>query len=115
LVIVDIIMPGMAGLQLFEIVRSHRNLSDIPSSLPAFVSRERDLMRPEQYSASFKPFESKLLAMIEAICGFAPKDSSQFTAKSPFQGQNILTKSIIIAITGASGAIMVCVQLRSAR
>jgi CheY-like chemotaxis protein len=77
LIIVDIIMPEMTGLQLFEIVRSHPNLSDIPVLFTsAFVSRERENLIAGLNNATllFKPFEvEELLATIESISGPAPK------------------------------------------
>lgn len=76
LIIADVVMFEMTGLQLFEAVRSAPGLSGIPFLFTsAFVSPER-----EQQIAGFskaallaKPFEvEELFDAIEAICGPIP-------------------------------------------
>jgi CheY-like chemotaxis protein len=72
LIIADIVMFEMTGLQLFEAVRSLPDLSSIPFLFTsAFVSQEREELIAGLKNASLlgKPFEvEELLEAIEAIC-----------------------------------------------
>lgn len=73
LIIADIVMFEMTGLQLFEAVRGIPNLRRIPFLFTsAFVSPEREEQIAALNNASLlgKPFEvDELLEAIEAICG----------------------------------------------
>lgn len=73
LIIADIVMFDMTGLQLFEAVRSSPELCGIPFLFTsAFVSQEREELIAGLSNAALlcKPFEvEELLAAIEAICG----------------------------------------------
>lgn len=73
LIIVDIIMPEMTGLQLFDTVRADPGLSHIPFLFTsAFVSLEREEQIAGLGNAAllFKPFEvEELLEAIEGHCG----------------------------------------------
>ena len=73
LIIVDIIMPEMTGLQLFDTVRADPSLSHIPFLFTsAFVSLEREeqIARLGNAALLFKPFEvEELLEAIEGLCG----------------------------------------------
>lgn len=72
LIIVDIIMPEMTGLEFFEAVRTSPALSNVPFLFTsAFVSPEREDLITGLSNATllFKPFEvEELLEAIEAIC-----------------------------------------------
>ncbi|MBN1430701.1 MAG: response regulator [Anaerolineae bacterium] len=72
LIIADIVMPEMTGLQLFEIVRGSLGLNDIPFLFAsAFVSSEVEDEIGKQRKASIlrKPFEvDDLLQTIKTIC-----------------------------------------------
>lgn len=73
LIIADIVMFEMTGLQLFETVRSIPGLDGIPFLFTsAFISPEREELIAELSNATLlgKPFEvEELLEAIEAICG----------------------------------------------
>ena|SRR3990172_9540426 len=77
LIIADIVMFEMTGLQLFEAVRGYPDLSGIPFLFTsAFVSPEREELIAGLSNAAllFKPFEvEELLSAIESICGSALK------------------------------------------
>jgi DNA-binding response OmpR family regulator len=76
LIIADIVMFEMTGLQLFEVVRGCPDLSHVPFLFTsAFVSPEREELIAGLNNATllFKPFEvEELLNAIEAICGTTP-------------------------------------------
>ncbi len=76
LIIADIVMFEMTGLQLFETVRSCPELSGIPFLFTsAFISPEREQLIAGLNNAAllFKPYEVEdLLSAIAAICGPAP-------------------------------------------
>ena len=73
LIIADIVMAEMSGLQFFEIVRSSPDMSDIPFLFTsAFVSPEREELIARQSKAALlpKPFEvEELFEAIAAMCG----------------------------------------------
>jgi CheY-like chemotaxis protein len=72
LIISDIVMSGMTGLQLFEAVRGAPGLGHIPFLFTsAFVSSERKALIASLSNAAllFKPFEvEELIEAIQAIC-----------------------------------------------
>jgi CheY-like chemotaxis protein len=76
LIIADIVMFQMTGLQLFEAVRSFPEMSDIPFLFTsAFASPERKELIDSLSNAAllYKPFEvEELLDKVEAICGSTP-------------------------------------------
>lgn len=66
LVLLDIMMPGIGGLETLRVLKSHPQFRNIPVLM---MSGARPLVRQSEYPWSdflFKPFEPKeLLAMIQ--------------------------------------------------
>jgi CheY-like chemotaxis protein len=72
LIIADVVMPEMTGLELCEIVRNSPDLSDIPFLfVSAFVSPEVEAQVAQQSKAAIlrKPFEVEdLLEAVKSMC-----------------------------------------------
>lgn len=73
LIITDIIMPEMTGLQLFEVVRASANLDSIPFLfISAFITPEIEALITSQDKTAFlrKPFEvEELVKTVASMCG----------------------------------------------
>lgn len=72
LIVADVVMPEMTGLELCETVRNSPALGDIPFLfISAFVSSEVEAQIAEQSKAGVlrKPFEvEELLEAVQAMC-----------------------------------------------
>ncbi len=75
LIVTDIIMPEMTGIQLFEAVRMSIHLADIPFLfISAHITAETEALIIKHDKAAFlpKPFEvERLIEIVEVLCGGA--------------------------------------------